>query len=144
MADHVCRRNCKSNTIIFIEPRDMKKTVAKHIMAIAVTGIYLTLSLAGPFAVFHRHQMPVQESPASHGHELHDTSCDKHVIAHVHLSDHCASCQFLTTKQSSSLHLWNLIGPAKTSVYIFNYHSLPSSQHHLSVCAGRAPPSFLS
>lgn len=144
MADHVCRRYRESYTIGIHHPLDMKKTMAKRIVTVALTGVYLTLSLTGPFAVFHRHQMPVQESSPSHGHEVHDSSCDKHATAHIHLSDHCAACQFFTTKQSSSHYVWDLSDHKKSSDYIFIYLSLPSSQHHLSVSAGRAPPSFLS
>jgi hypothetical protein len=113
-------------------------------MTFTLTCVYFILTLAGPFAIFHQHQMPIQETSHPYGHELHDSSCDKHTNAHVHLSDHCAACQFTSLKQSASEYIWNTLAVQSSAEQIFFYFILPASQPHLSLAPGRAPPSFLS
>ncbi|MBL7995385.1 hypothetical protein JNM05_08435 [bacterium] len=116
----------------------------KKIVTISLTFVYFALALSAPFAVFHHHQMPVQETRQDAGHELHDSLCDKHVTAHIHLSDHCAACQFASTKQSDSHYNWTLLDNQKSADHLFFYSVLPSSKPHLSSASGRAPPSFFS
>lgn len=116
----------------------------KKIITVTLTCVYLILALAGSFAVFHHHQMPVQETSKQESPELHDASCDIHVKAHIHLSEHCAACQFTANKQSCFQYVLNLLNNQKSAEHLFFYSVLPSSQPHLSKAAGRAPPSFLS
>ncbi|KAB2881058.1 hypothetical protein F9K33_02325 [bacterium] len=113
---------------------------AKKIAAISLTSIYVTLALSAPFTVFHHHQMPVQDARHVATHELHDTSCDKHITAHLHLSDHCAACQFTSTKQSDFQYVWNLLDNQTSVDNLFFHFVIFSSQPYLSKAAGRAPP----
>ncbi|MBL7961202.1 hypothetical protein JNL27_13295 [bacterium] len=116
----------------------------KKITAVSLTSIYVTLALSAPFAVFHHHQMPVQDAHRDATHELHDTSCDKHITAHLHLSDHCAGCHFTSAKQSDS-HLHRALLDNNNIVHLLLfYRPLSSSQPHLSIASERAPPSSLS
>lgn len=147
MANFLCRRFREGYTISS-RAADINSTSMmyqeKKIITAFLTCVYLLLALSGPFAFFHRHQMPVQESSNQYGLELHDSSCDKHVSAHVHLSDHCAACQFTSAKQTDSAYVWDLLDCQTSADRLFYCCTVPSSQPHLSLAAGRAPPSSLS
>lgn len=116
---------------------------AKKIFALALTSIYMILALVSPFAVFHRHQMALQETSKQDSRELHDSSCDLQDTAHIHLSDHCAACQFASTKTDSH-YILDLLDSQTASDHLFFHFILPSCSPHLSQSAGRAPPFFLS
>jgi hypothetical protein len=113
---------------------------AKKIFSMGLTAIYLTLALISPFALFHQHQLPLQDLAKHTSHELHDEQCDEHVTAHIHLSKHCAACQFLTT--FGEPFAVTSIDPTSIDRITFNYYSLSAQTVLLNNCY-RGPPTPL-
>lgn len=117
---------------------------ARKIFTVPLTAVYLALAIASPFAVFHQHRLPLQDMLEIPEQELHDALCDVHVNAHLHLSYHCAACQFTSLKQSDSAGCFHLADQWLSQIYSGFNIPFSLSQPHLSAASGRAPPSFLS
>ena len=113
---------------------------AKKIFTMGLTAIYFTLAFISPFALFHQHQLPLQDLAEHTSHELHDEQCDEHSTAHIHFSKHCAACHFLIAFGETAAV--TTFDPTPVDLITFNYNPLLSRTLALDNCY-RGPPIFL-